>query len=430
MRTVLLSLCLFVVAIAGISTEEIFYTVKKRTRPMYMNFYQEDLKPGEKIQPAFEGHTHYFLPEGGACLGLGYFHTFSSYEAIFEVDADAVYIEGSGNFDRSLWAYRGRDVDEFNYTGWIPSYYFEALDSGNPKDIFKYEPYLERVKDPPWPTAFHKPTFFRFHDLAVFIEHAMLFPMNAFYITHLDNLGNGLYRADIIAGINAEDGIVATGVEDLVNGESYVIYIHHAGNRLRIYFDNNENPKWDLVKVPAQFTKNMMNFPRLGRWPGDKHYKSYLAPNIFEPWPALALSEIKNIIEKKPIETFSHRVSSNLRLRGAAGTSAKTITTLAEGTGVYVLKTGDTATIDGIIAPWVYVVAQDGKRGWCFSGYLEEIQKEPEALPASALPPEAAPETEESGGAVPYAALIGGGAAAIALAGVFILLALRRKEKT
>lgn len=76
----------------------------------------------------------------------------------------------------------------------------------------------------------------------------------------------------------------------------------------------------------------------------------------------------------------THRVLENLRLREAADTNSKVVTTLPKDTEVQVLETGSTATINGITAPWVKVVSNSGYTGWCFSGYLEDIKGQSPAI--------------------------------------------------
>jgi hypothetical protein len=41
-------------------------------------------------------------------------------------------------------------------------------------------------------------------------------------------------------------------------------------------------------------------------------------------------------------------------------------------------------TIDRITAPWVQVRTTDGNIGWCFSGYLQEVQKKDAQTPQNA----------------------------------------------
>jgi len=78
----------------------------------------------------------------------------------------------------------------------------------------------------------------------------------------------------------------------------------------------------------------------------------------------------------------THRVLENLRLRDAANTGSKVVTTLPKDAEVQVVEKGSAATINDITAPWVKVVSSTGYTGWCFSGYLEEIKIQPPEIPA------------------------------------------------
>jgi hypothetical protein len=135
-------------------------------------------------------------------------------------------------------------------------------------------------------------------------------------------------------------------------------------------------------------------------------------------------------------ENRTYRSEFNLRLRSRPDTGGTVLVTIPKGTRVKLLEIGKTETVDNISAPWVKVLLEDGREGWCFSGYLKEAGEEPEAPPAAAEPLSAANEaapaeraaTAGGSGGIPATVLIGGGAA-IAAAGIFILFVIRRKKK-
>ncbi len=79
--------------------------------------------------------------------------------------------------------------------------------------------------------------------------------------------------------------------------------------------------------------------------------------------------------------TPTHTTLDNLRLRDSANTTSKIVSTLSKNTGVQLLETGPSATIDGITAPWVKVLSNNGYTGWCFSGYLEPLTLPNETKP-------------------------------------------------
>jgi hypothetical protein len=75
-----------------------------------------------------------------------------------------------------------------------------------------------------------------------------------------------------------------------------------------------------------------------------------------------------NIPEYTASETY--KTTTALRLRVDASVKSEAITTLPKDTVVKILNSGNYQIIDGIAARWLYVETEDGKRGWCFSGYL------------------------------------------------------------
>jgi hypothetical protein len=403
-----------------VNAEDIFYTVKERTRPMYRVFYQNYLEPGEKVRPAFR-----YADIGNGSFTVGYYIEYP--DMIGAIEADALYIKDSDNFDRSIIFTKKSDGTFESRQGWIPTFYLEAIEKNDPETILSYEPFIESVYSAWQDYNMFSPTIFYFHNIAFCIRSALIYGgPSAFFITSLTNRGNSIYQLETLPAIMSDKYIKDTRLEQFEDREKYILYIHHRKNRLRIYVEGEEFLHWELMKTEQQFNEKFEQFPNAGHWPGDKDYKSCLAPDIFEPWPVLPLTDLKNVIDKKPITTISHTLTSNLRLRTKPGTSAAVEDTLPEGSGVYVLQTGDSATIDGITAPWVYVAAQNVKQGWCFSGYLEEVREEPE--PAAAAQ-DALPETQTDGEAensgIPPAALIGGGI--IVIAALFALI--RRKKK-
>jgi hypothetical protein len=371
------------------NADDVIYTVKTRTEPVYLNYYQDYMEVGERIKPAFMEQNI----SAGIMLGCYKIRSDGS-SYIVHIDADALYITDSDSFDSGIRY--NRVNPELPYDGWIPSYYLEAMEVNDPQIILQYEPYLGKINTVSWkaPYGFRLTTFI-FHDLIIFIQVPLL-GYDALHITHLDNLGNGLYRAHVIANITIHNGISATIFDAFENSREYVIYIHHNKNRMRIYMEDHEEPIWELIKVSELITRNLMQFPSRGRWTGDQDYRSYFAPDIFELWPVLSLSEIKEAIARREaLGEPDHRTTSNLRLRSTPDTSGDIITTLAADSLVYVLGTGDSATIDNITAPWVRIETKDGAQGWCFAGYLEPVR---ETAPASTKPDASASGPDLSGG--------------------------------
>ena len=68
--------------------------------------------------------------------------------------------------------------------------------------------------------------------------------------------------------------------------------------------------------------------------------------------------------------TMTHFVTVNLRLRDRADLNSAVITTLQQNTAIKITEIGIAETIDGITAPWIRVISENGYSGWCFSGYV------------------------------------------------------------
>jgi WD40 repeat protein len=63
--------------------------------------------------------------------------------------------------------------------------------------------------------------------------------------------------------------------------------------------------------------------------------------------------------------------SKDLRLRSAQSALSDTIAIMKAGTRIAILGIGTPFSADGIESSWCGVLTEDGKRGWCFGGYLE-----------------------------------------------------------
>jgi hypothetical protein len=70
----------------------------------------------------------------------------------------------------------------------------------------------------------------------------------------------------------------------------------------------------------------------------------------------------------------THYVVDNLNLRNNSSLTASIITTLPKYTAIQILEYGVNMTIDNITAPWIKITSQTGYMGWCFSGYVKQIE--------------------------------------------------------
>jgi hypothetical protein len=86
-------------------------------------------------------------------------------------------------------------------------------------------------------------------------------------------------------------------------------------------------------------------------------------------------SDPKHIYYKESEFPATHVTSENLRLRSRNDLNSETIETMEKGTMVLILSWGNNVSIDGNSARWALVDTIDGLRGWCYSGYLKEIEE-------------------------------------------------------
>lgn len=75
------------------------------------------------------------------------------------------------------------------------------------------------------------------------------------------------------------------------------------------------------------------------------------------------------------INEFDYYTTVNLRLRTNPDNNSSIISLLPKYTALKIIEEGDQATINGIEAKWVKVQSQTGLNGWCFSGYIKQIEK-------------------------------------------------------
>jgi hypothetical protein len=125
--------------------------------------------------------------------------------------------------------------------------------------------------------------------------------------------------------------------------------------------------------------------------------------------------------------TPTHKTLDSLRIRDNPNTTSLLVATLQKDTGVQVIETGTSTSIDGITAPWVKILSSTGYTGWCFSGYLEELpNSEVSSTQTEATETENVVVTSSQENTIPFY-LIFGGIAIVGIAGVVVFLLLRKR---
>jgi hypothetical protein len=95
------------------------------------------------------------------------------------------------------------------------------------------------------------------------------------------------------------------------------------------------------------------------------------AGHDFYPWDQMP----DKIFYKESKFPATHITTENLRLRTDQDLNSSTIKILGKGTKVLIREWGTEITIEGTSAKWAYVYTSDGLAGWCYSGYLKELQE-------------------------------------------------------
>jgi len=203
-----------------------------------------------------------------------------------------------------------------------------------------------------------------------------------------------------------------------------IIYID--GDYVDLYVDSNENKMGTFVFVTNEFIKQFNNL-----------IKTDTCDLTNVQWPKRAEGSTGSSPPPLYMINYSttHRTLDALRLRDAASTASELVATMPKGTEVQVVEIGSVATIGGITAPWVKVVSSTWYTGWCFSGYLEEVEK-PETVnnTDSAIIIEsqenAVSKNDASSISFPlwaWVAVVGG--AIILVGGVALVVAKRKKQQ-
>lgn len=73
---------------------------------------------------------------------------------------------------------------------------------------------------------------------------------------------------------------------------------------------------------------------------------------------------------------YTHYTCDYLRIRKDYNLNSEIISVLEPNMAVEIIAKGKKDTIDGITANWVKVTSANGHVGWCFSGYLNPIEKD------------------------------------------------------
>jgi hypothetical protein len=155
------------------------------------------------------------------------------------------------------------------------------------------------------------------------------------------------------------------------NGKDFLtILLENNGNLMRVYNGETKRIILDLVKVSPEFYDNYKTFIKT-----DEISNNFVIPqDLLDGWNG----DIRIDPPFSGKKSYC-RAKTNLRVRSSPNTASETVDILQVGDIITVLEPGLSADIDGITAPWVWVQTVNGYEGWCFSGYLEPVEKQNQA---------------------------------------------------
>ena len=194
----------------------------------------------------------------------------------------------------------------------------------------------------------------------------------------------------------------------------------HDGDYFNIVLAKGNVPVATFVRIDKSLLNELDNLMQTN---------AYDPANIFY-WPRRADGSMDI---SSPVGYFdaTHRTTDNLRLHSEPAISGEVIATIPRLGAVRQIETGPITTIDRITAPWVKVLSANGYMGWCFSGYLEAI-----AIPAlieniedpirGRHEPVVITQDRENG--LPVSLLVTGGGAILLVAGVAMIIIMKRKR--
>ena len=259
---------------------------------------------------------------------------------------------------------------------WIPSYYYELLESRNAKSkLLEYESYwnnFENFTSDPDLTWFDCFTVQRFY-------------FDDFYFVYF---GKYYYYDDVDFFAYLEEVSDTKIVYDVQK-----MYSHYFEYYLRSPLFNHpdfiplyekETPFKVILTLDGDYMKMYIDevseenlFQILVRTTPE-------ACDQIEKWIKGESDDLSKVVMPRSSSVGkTMTVSENLRLRSGEATTSDVVTVLQAGTRVKILEVGKAETIDGISSNWVKVKVRagakdrDGKTitkgtvGWCFGGYLK-----------------------------------------------------------
>ena len=274
---------------------------------------------------------------------------------------------------------------------WIPSYYYELLESRNVKSkLLEYESYWNNFEnytidpDLTWFDCFTVQRFY-FDDFYFVYFGKYNYYNDVDFLAYLEEVSDTKIVYDVqkmyshFSDYYSESPFYNhPGFLPLYEKEKpFKVILTLDGDYMKMYID--EVSEENLFQILVRTTPEACD--QIEKWiKGESDDLSKVVMPRFssvkkESSPAAPAVNIS------PNKTMT--VSENLRLRSEEATTSDVVTVLQAGTRVKILEVGKAETIDGISSNWVKVKVRagakdrDGKTitkgtvGWCFGGYLK-----------------------------------------------------------
>ena len=274
---------------------------------------------------------------------------------------------------------------------WIPSYYYELLESRNVKsDLLEYESYWKDFEnytmdpDLTWFDCFTVQRFY-FDDFYFVYFGKYYYYDDVDFFAYLEEVSDTKIVYDVQKMYSHYSEYYLRG--SLYNHPDFLplyekekpfkVILILDGDYMKMYID--EVSEENLFQILVRTTPEACD--QIEKWiKGESDDLSKVVMPRFssvkkESSPAAPAVNIT------PNKTMT--VSENLRLRSEEATTSDILTVLQAGTRVKILEVGKAETIDGISSNWVKVKVQSGAKdrdgktitkgtvGWCFGGYLK-----------------------------------------------------------
>ena len=259
---------------------------------------------------------------------------------------------------------------------WIPSYYYELLESRNVKSkLLEYESYWKNFEnytvdpDLTWFDCFTVQRFY-FDDFYFVYFGKLDYYNDVDFLAYLDEVSDTKIVYDVqkmyshFSDYYSESPFYNhPGFLPLYEKEKpFKVILTLDGDYMKMYID--EVSEENLFQILVRTTPEACD--QIEKWIKGESYD---------------LSKV--VMPRSSSVGKTMTVSENLRLRSGEATTSDVVTVLQAGTRVKILEVGKAETIDGISSNWVKVKVRagakdrDGKTitkgtvGWCFGGYLK-----------------------------------------------------------